>query len=99
MPHSRFPRNAPGDFYTTGECLACGFPEHEAPECLASLDADDNRVGDTYFLRQPMTTAEIRNACAAAKVCCVDAIRYAGTDPAVLVELGNTSRYCDFPRR
>jgi len=26
----RFPKNAPGDFYTNGECLACDLPEAEA---------------------------------------------------------------------
>jgi hypothetical protein len=34
----RMAKNVPGPFYTTGQCLACGAPEHEAPELFASLD-------------------------------------------------------------
>jgi hypothetical protein len=97
MAHQRFPKNAAGDFYTTGECLSCGIPEHLAPECLAPLDDPRNELGETYFLRQPSTPVELRNVCAAAKSCCVDAIRYAGTDSAILSLLDNNPLYCDFP--
>ena len=97
MAHQRFPKNAAGDFYTTGECLSCGIPEHFAPECLAPLDDPTNELGETYFLRQPSTPVELRNVCAAAKSCCVDAIRYAGTDSAILSLLDNSPLYCDFP--
>ena len=86
----RFHKNAPGDFYTTGECLACGVPEDEAPECLAALD-DSN--SDTYFARQPTTPEETEKVCRAAKACCVDAIRYAGKDQNIMKRLG--SAYCD----
>lgn len=99
MVYPRFPKNVAGDFYTTGECLSCGIPEHLAPECLAPLDDPENQLGETYFLRQPATPEEVRNACAAAKSCCVDAIRYAGTNSEILRLLDNSPLYCDFPRR
>ena len=92
MNYQRFPKNAPGDFYTTGECLACNLPEHECPECLAPLN-DQNY--DTYFIKQPKTTQEIENACQAAQSCCVNAIRYGGKNPEIIKLLGNRSEYCD----
>jgi hypothetical protein len=90
MKYQRFDKNVPGDFYTTGECLACGLPENEAPNLLAKLD-DEN--SDTYFIKQPETLEEINDACWAAKVCCVDAIRYCGNNPQIKKQLG--SAYCD----
>ena len=45
MVYQRFLKNAVGDFYTTGECLSCGIPEHFAPECLAPLDEPTNELG------------------------------------------------------
>ena len=82
----------PGPFYTTGDCLACDAPEHEAPELLAPL-SDDNY--DTYFVRQPTTPDEVERACRALEVCCVAALRYGGTDPEIIRRLGNDSDYCD----
>ena len=90
-PH--FEKNVSGPFYTTGECLACGAPEHEAPELFAPLE-DDNC--DTYFVRQPVTNEEVERACRAAKLCCVGAVRYAGQDAAVIRRLGNMHDYCDY---
>jgi hypothetical protein len=98
----RLPKNAPGPFYTLGyychgrwcgECLACEAPEAEAPDLLAPLK-DGNQ--DTYFLRQPATPDEIERACRAIEVCCVAALRYAGTDPAIIRRLGNTSMHSDY---
>ena len=89
----RLEKNAPGDWYTTGECMACGAPEAEAPEFLSALTDDDL---ETYFARQPATTAEVERACRAAEVCCVTSIRYGGRDPAVIRRLGNSGEYCDF---
>jgi hypothetical protein len=97
----RFPKNAPGPFYSLGavlpdgtwcgECLSCTLPESEAPTLLAPLDEQNS---DTYFLRQPETAEEIDAACAAAEVCCVSAIRYGGKDPAIIQRLG--AEVCDF---
>jgi hypothetical protein len=89
-PHLK--TNVPGPFYTTGECTACGAPEAEAPELLARLT---NENYDTYFLRQPQTTEEVEHACRAIEVCCTKALRYAGTDPAIIQRLGNRAEYCD----
>lgn len=91
----RLPKNAPGLFYSTGLCMACGTPEAEAPELLAPLEGENF---DTYFIRQPATTAEVEHACRAIEVCCAKALRYAGTDRGVLDRLGNSRDYCDHPR-
>ena len=89
---ARFPKNAPGPWYTTGGCTACGAPEDEAPDLLAPL-SDDNY--DTYFVKQPRTPAEVERACRAAEVCCTSALRYGGTDPAIIRRLGNDPEFCD----
>jgi hypothetical protein len=89
---SRFAKNAVGSFYTTGECLACGTPESEAPEFLAPLAGDNY---DTYFVRQPETAEEIERACRAATVCCANAVRYGGSDPDIIRRLGNRPDHCD----
>ncbi|MDQ6770041.1 MAG: ferredoxin [Gemmatimonadota bacterium] len=90
----RFDKNAPGDWYTTAtNCMACGAPEAEAPELLARLEADNY---DTYFLRQPETAEEVEQACRAAEVCCLSAIRYGGTDVRIIRRLGNRAEYCDY---
>ena len=93
-PHApRLEKNAPGDWYTTGECLACGAPEDEAPELFSPLTDDDL---ETYFARQPTTAAEVDHACRAAESCCVNSIRYGGRDADVIRRLGNSGEYCDF---
>lgn len=94
MPDHRFEKNAPGSFYTTGECLSCGVPEAMAPDLLAPL-GDEN--SDTYFVKQPSTPEEIERACRAVEVCCVDALRYGGKSPKVIMRLGNNPVCCDHP--
>lgn len=106
----RFPKNADGPFYTTGyptretneagsplvwcgDCLQCEAPESEAPELLAPL-VDENI--DTYFVKQPTTSDEIANACNAARVCCVAALRYGGRDRFVIRQLQNNPEFCDY---
>jgi len=88
----RCPLNAPGPFYTCGECLFCGAPEAEAPDLLAEL-SEGNLT--TYFVRQPRTAEEIERACRAALVCCVDDLRYGGTDPKIITRLRNNPEVCD----
>ena len=93
----RFPKNAPGAFYTLGDitadgawcgrCLSCEAPETEAPTLLAPLTKTNC---DTYFVRQPETEEEIEQACHAIEVCCVDALRYGGQDPKILARLQRT---------
>ena len=88
----RCPLNAPGPFYTCGHCLACEAPEHEAPDLLAELGPGNST---TYFVRQPRTTEEIERACRAALVCCMDDLRYGGTDPKIITRLRNNPEVCD----
>jgi hypothetical protein len=88
----RFEKNVAGDFYTTGECLACDAPESEARDLLAPLENDNF---DTYFVKQPETAEEIERACRALEVCCVAALRYGGTNPEIIRRLGNDPEYCD----
>ncbi len=100
MP-TRFPKNAQGDFYTTGsqdrngewcgDCLACGLPENEAPDLLAKLNETNI---DTYFIKQPVTSEEINRAIAATKVCCVDAVRYGGKDKDIISRIHPS--LCDY---
>ena len=90
-PH-RFPKNAPGDFYSMGDCMACGAPELQAPELLAPLGGDNHY---TYFVRQPETPEEVERACRALESCCVRELRYGGSDPAILRRLGNDPEHCD----
>ncbi|WP_169976919.1 hypothetical protein [Tautonia rosea] len=88
----RCPLNVPGPFYTTGQCLACEAPEFEAPDLLAPLN-DENII--THFIKQPETAEEIERACRAIEVCCVNDLRYGGTDRAILERLGNDEGTCD----
>ncbi|HEY4372130.1 MAG TPA: ferredoxin [Burkholderiales bacterium] len=83
-------QDAPGDFYTTGECLSCEVPESLAPECLAPLDS---LCCDTHFLRQPSTPEEIEQVRKAAESCRVGAIRYRGGNVAIRDRLG--AELCD----
>lgn len=68
----RDPRNAPGPFYTRGQCLACDAPQSCAPALLSEL-ATNNL--DTFFVRQPETAEEIEQACLAIQICCVSDLR------------------------
>jgi len=89
--HNRFPLNVEGDFYTSGtqdrngewcgDCLDCALPEQEAPTLLAPLG--DNHY-DTYFIKQPETEEELRQAINAADVCCVSAVRYGGKNKDII---------------
>ena len=92
MSKHRHPANVPGQWYTTGECMACGAPEAEAPTLFAPLEGENF---DTYFVRQPETTVEVEQACRAAKACCVNAVRYGGRDRQIIRRLGNDPSNCD----
>jgi hypothetical protein len=106
----RFPKNADGPFYTLGtqsretnspdaqlvwcgDCLSCEAPELEAPDLLAPLSLENM---DTYFVRQPATPEEVANACMAARVCCVAALRYGGRDRSIINQLQNNPELCDY---
>ncbi len=80
----RTPLNAPGPFFVLkDQCIACLAPEAEAPELMAF----DDHAGTCYFHRQPATEEELSHAIAAVAVACCDAVRYGGSDPAVLARL------------
>jgi len=61
--------------------MACDLPEAEARHLLAELSGDNL---DTYFVRQPKTAEEVEQAISATRVCCVDAVRYGGTDKTII---------------
>ena len=76
----RTPLNAEGDFYVVKDtCITCMNPHQEAPE-LMGLD----EATGCYFRRQPRTGEEIEHAVEAARVSCVEALRYSGDDPEIL---------------
>ncbi len=81
-PH---PKNAPGPFYVeNGYCLCCEAPFHEAPDLMGT---DDGQGGyHCHFRKQPTTPEELDRAIMACRVSCVEAVRYAGDDPAVLAK-------------
>jgi hypothetical protein len=73
--------------------MACGAPEDEAPELFEPAQEEEL---ETYFIRQPATVAEVERACRAALSCCVNAVRYGGQDPEIILRLGNTVEYSDY---
>jgi hypothetical protein len=89
----RLAKNADGDWYTTGACMACGAPEAEAPALFASLSDEDL---ETYLFRQPVTPDDIDAVCRIARSCCVSAVRYGGQNREIIERLGNSGEYCDF---
>ncbi|MEY3445184.1 MAG: hypothetical protein RLZZ519_3465 [Bacteroidota bacterium] len=91
---ARHPLNAPGDFYSVyGQCTLCGAPEVEAMGLMGHSNEG------CYFIRQPQTAAELEFAINAVAVSCVAAVRYAGTDQAVIQQLHDLGcgSECDFP--
>lgn len=89
----RHPLNVAGDFYVAdGLCMACTAPENEAPTLLTH-DSNDH----CYFVAQPKTTTELQQAVMAVAVGCCGAVRYAGTDDAVIRRLGElgSAELCD----
>ncbi|MCJ8314992.1 MAG: ferredoxin [Saccharospirillaceae bacterium] len=102
MNPNRTSQNVDGDFYTTGywyeseecgDCLDCAIPEAEAPTLLADIYKEDTY---THFIRQPESDKEIEQACEACEVCCVNALRYGGTNIDIIQRLYNTPDYCDY---
>jgi hypothetical protein len=78
--------NALGDFYVEdGMCIACTAPEHVAPDLMSHAGQD--AAYHCYFKRQPETPEEFERAMRAVEVGCCGAVRYAGTDPAIIGRL------------
>jgi hypothetical protein len=95
MPERRrTPLNVAGPFYVEADCcITCGAPEAEAPDLIRF----DDTHGSCYFHHQPVTPDETFHAIAALNVCCVGALRYAGTNPDILrrlTRLGSANQ-CD----
>jgi len=88
-PSSPHPLNAAGDFYVeSGSCIACGVPEHLAPELIRfSTRSEDPNHPHCYFARQPSTSEETEHAIQAVAQACCAAVRYAGSDPVILRRL------------
>ena len=87
MEPRRHPSNTPGDFYVeNGLCLACTAPEHTAPD-LISHQSEGSAGYHCFFRRQPDAVEEIERAVRAIEVSCCGALRYAGSDPAIIKRL------------
>ena len=65
------------------ECISCGAPEFEA----RGLMAYDEEHSSCFFVRQPANPEEEYSAIRAVWVSCCGAVRYEGTDPAVVNRL------------
>lgn len=91
----RVPENAPGDFYVeAGQCTRCCLVHAEAPDLLNDLR---QAFEECFFRRQPQTPAEIEQAINAISVSEICALRYGGTDPAIIARLRerNCASQCD----
>ncbi|MDO7849452.1 hypothetical protein Q5H92_24015 [Hymenobacter sp. M29] len=82
-----------GDFYNDGDCLICGAPHAEAPTLI-----DYTPDGRCYFKQQPQNEVELDQAICALWVSCIGAIRYRGTDEAILKRLyeNGLADSCDY---
>ena len=99
VPRQRNPLNAPGPFYVEANfCFACCLPEGEAPDLMGFEDDLENPMFGCFFKKQPETPEELDRALSAMQVNCTDALRYAGSDLAILrrlQELGMEDQ-CDY---
>ena len=77
--------NAPGPFYVVNQdCITCGYPHVLAPDLMAWELNSEGREAHCYFRKQPGTSQEIEQAVNAVNGSCCGALRYSGTDPAVI---------------
>lgn len=80
---------APGDFYVApGECVSCGAPAAVAPNLIRH---SSEPYHSCYFIKQPSTDEELRQAVAAVNASCVCAVRYRGNDPQILSQISPMS--------
>ncbi len=86
----RHPESVAGDFYVVnGECITCGTPHVIAPD-LVGWAKDEKHC---CWKKQPETAEELERAIEVIKVSEVGCHRYAGTDPAVMTQIGR--EFCD----
>ena len=94
--------NAPGPFYVIkGICLLCAVPPETAPQNIKWDAAYQSGCTacptNCRIAKQPETAREIDQVIKAAQYSCIEAIRYCGTDPAIIArfqELG-MGGFCD----
>jgi hypothetical protein len=81
--------NVTGPFYVTDQCIICALPVETAPKNIQwhfeARSPDCPR--SCRVIKQPETDEELRLVIEAMLGSCVEAIRYRGTDPAVLKRL------------
>lgn len=80
--HRRFELNVPGP--STRPAPAPHVAPPRTPHPICSLPSPTTTTTRISF-DKPVTPDEIERACHAAEVCCLSALRYAGTDPAKVV--------------
>lgn len=90
----------PGPFYVRSEqCITCALPPDMAPENIRFHHTPpcDNCSNYCYVHKQPQTPAELDLIIEAMCGSCVSAIRYCGTDPAILHRLreAGMAELCD----
>lgn len=94
MKYRPCPGNSPGPFYVVDNgCLMCQAPLAEAPD-LMDAQGEPGYTHHCRFHRQPATEAELDRAIDAVRVCCTEAVRYAGNDKEILDRIGYRSQ-CD----
>src|SRR6266516_4184580 len=95
--YGREPDSVPGPFYVVkDQCIICGLPPQTAPKNISWSHLTFKRgceecPSHCRIERQPETSEELAQVIEAARTSCVEAIRYCGTDPKILVrfrELG-----------
>jgi ferredoxin len=64
----KHPKNVPGKFYVTEDCLACAACEYSAPNNFRLEE------GSSYVYKQPTTPEEEKQCQEAMEGCCVEAI-------------------------
>ena len=81
------PESAPGPFYVVADyCISCGYPPAVAP-ALIKFNKGGEVALSCYFYRQPRTQAEHEAAVEAVEGSCCGALRYCGTDKAIIQTL------------
>ena len=77
-----------GPFYVRkGACIICDLPPQTTPRCIKMKEAKCNTEKYCHVYKQPETVEELDLMIEAAENSCVSAIRYCGTDPAILARL------------
>jgi hypothetical protein len=100
--YDREPDGIPGPFYVTKQCVICALPVETAPANI-SWDEDWKQRGCTGCVKhcrvtkQPETVKELDLIIEALEASCVGAIRYCGTDRAILARLESRGliKFCD----